>query len=148
MPSSTAAVAAAGVNQPLTVWLMAAVFPMWSALAGFPAPGRGDCTYAAGMLVSERIGQFFLEDDAGRDRLEYTEYGSGDRWVVLLHGQLMPRRMRMVDGGRLVEESESPTPALAGDAAARKAAGAAQDAGEARAAAAEAASATDDEGTS
>ena len=45
------------------------------------------------MLVSERIGQFFLESDAGRDRLEYTEYGSGDSWVVLLHGQLMPRRM-------------------------------------------------------
>ena len=45
------------------------------------------------MLVSERIGQFFMDDDAGRDRLEYTEYGSGERWVVLLHGQLMPRRM-------------------------------------------------------
>ncbi len=45
------------------------------------------------MLVSERIGQFFLEDENGRDRLEYTEYGSGERWVVLLHGQLMPRRM-------------------------------------------------------
>jgi pimeloyl-ACP methyl ester carboxylesterase len=45
-------------------------------------------------LVSERIGQFFVESDAGRDRLEYTEYGSGDRWVVLLHGQLMPRRMQ------------------------------------------------------
>jgi pimeloyl-ACP methyl ester carboxylesterase len=40
-------------------------------------------------LVSERIGQFFL----GEDRLEYTEYGAGDRWVVLIHGQLMPRRM-------------------------------------------------------
>ncbi|MGH3371988.1 MAG: alpha/beta fold hydrolase [Nocardioidaceae bacterium] len=40
-------------------------------------------------LVSERIGQFFLDDD----RLEYTEYGSGEAWVVLLHGQLMPRRM-------------------------------------------------------
>jgi len=40
-------------------------------------------------LVSERIGQFFWDGD----RLEYTEYGSGDRWVVLLHGQLMPRRM-------------------------------------------------------
>ena len=40
-------------------------------------------------LVSERIGQFFVEGD----RLEYTEYGAGDRWVVLLHGQLMPRRM-------------------------------------------------------
>lgn len=46
------------------------------------------------MLVSERIGQFFITDpDSGRDRLEYTEYGSGDSWVVLLHGQLMPRRM-------------------------------------------------------
>ncbi len=42
------------------------------------------------MLVSERIGQFFLEEG---DRLEYTEYGGGDSWVVLLHGQLMPRRM-------------------------------------------------------
>ncbi|MGZ4495350.1 MAG: alpha/beta fold hydrolase [Nocardioides sp.] len=40
-------------------------------------------------LVSERIGQFFLDGD----RLEYTEYGGGDRWVVLVHGQLMPRRM-------------------------------------------------------
>lgn len=46
------------------------------------------------MLVSERIGQFFLETDTGRDRLEYTQYGSGDRWVVLLHGLLMPRRMQ------------------------------------------------------
>jgi pimeloyl-ACP methyl ester carboxylesterase len=45
------------------------------------------------MLVSERIGQFFVESDSGRDRLEYTEFGSGDAWVVLLHGQLMPRRM-------------------------------------------------------
>ena len=41
------------------------------------------------VLVSERVGQFFL----GHDRLEYTEYGSGDQWVVLVHGQLMPRRM-------------------------------------------------------
>ena len=40
-------------------------------------------------LVSERVGQFFIDGD----RLEYTEYGSGDHWVVLLHGQLMPRRM-------------------------------------------------------
>jgi pimeloyl-ACP methyl ester carboxylesterase len=46
------------------------------------------------MLVSERIGQFFLESEAGRDRLEYTEYGAGDSWVVLVHGQLMPRRMQ------------------------------------------------------
>ena len=42
------------------------------------------------MLVSERIGQFFLDEG---DRLEYTEYGGGESWVVLLHGQLMPRRM-------------------------------------------------------
>ncbi|MDN5893859.1 MAG: alpha/beta hydrolase [Nocardioides sp.] len=40
-------------------------------------------------LVSERIGQFFV----GEDRLEYTEYGAGERLVVLLHGQLMLRRM-------------------------------------------------------
>lgn len=45
------------------------------------------------MLVSERIGQFFVDHAGGRDRLEYTEYGGGDQWVVLLHGQLMPRRM-------------------------------------------------------
>ncbi len=41
------------------------------------------------LLVSERVGQFFIDDD----RLEYTEYGSGDRWVVLVPGQLMPRAM-------------------------------------------------------
>ena len=41
-------------------------------------------------LVSERIGQFFHDGH----RLEYTEYGAGDSWVVLLHGQLMPRRMQ------------------------------------------------------
>lgn len=46
------------------------------------------------MLVSERIGQFFLDAGSGRDRLEYTEYGAGDAWVVLVHGQLMPRRMQ------------------------------------------------------
>ena len=40
-------------------------------------------------LVSERLRQFFSDGH----RLEYTEYGSGDRWVVLLHSQLMPRRM-------------------------------------------------------
>jgi pimeloyl-ACP methyl ester carboxylesterase len=45
------------------------------------------------MLVSERIGQFFLDTESGRDRLEYTEYGGGESWVVLVHGQLMPRRM-------------------------------------------------------
>lgn len=40
-------------------------------------------------LVSERVGQLVLDGD----RLEYTEFGGGDQWVVLLHGQLMPRRM-------------------------------------------------------
>ncbi len=40
-------------------------------------------------LVSERIGQLFHDGH----RLEFTEYGGGERWVVLLHGQLMPRRM-------------------------------------------------------
>jgi pimeloyl-ACP methyl ester carboxylesterase len=45
------------------------------------------------MLVSERVGQFFYDSGSGRERLEYTEYGAGSHWVVLLHGQLMPRRM-------------------------------------------------------
>ncbi|MGH3330315.1 MAG: alpha/beta fold hydrolase [Nocardioidaceae bacterium] len=40
-------------------------------------------------LVSERIGQLFIEGD----RMEYTEYGSGESWVVLVHAQLAPRRM-------------------------------------------------------
>lgn len=46
------------------------------------------------MLVSERIGQLFVETEAGRDRLEFTEYGAGDAWVVLLPAELMPRRMQ------------------------------------------------------
>ena len=46
------------------------------------------------MLVSERIGQFFVTSASGRDRLEFTEYGAGDAWVVLLPGELMPRRMQ------------------------------------------------------
>jgi pimeloyl-ACP methyl ester carboxylesterase len=41
------------------------------------------------VLVAERIGEL----DFHGHRLEYTEYGAGDRVVVLLHGQLMPRRM-------------------------------------------------------
>ena len=46
------------------------------------------------MLVSERIGQFFVAHPAGhRERLEYTEYGSGDHWVVLLPAPLLTRRM-------------------------------------------------------
>src|SRR5690348_7874420 len=45
------------------------------------------------MLVSERIGQFFLESRVGRDRLEFTEYGAGDAWVVLVPAELLPRRM-------------------------------------------------------
>lgn len=48
-------------------------------------------------LVSERVGQFFHDGH----RLEYTEYGSGERWVVLVHGQLMPRRMHQPLARRL-----------------------------------------------
>lgn len=48
-------------------------------------------------LVSERIGQFFAEDH----RLEYTEYGAGDRWVVLVPGHLMSRRMHQPLARRL-----------------------------------------------
>ncbi|RNL79693.1 alpha/beta fold hydrolase [Nocardioides marmorisolisilvae] len=40
-------------------------------------------------LVSERIGQLFVDDF----RIEFTEYGGGSSWVVLVPGQLMPRRM-------------------------------------------------------
>jgi len=40
-------------------------------------------------LVSERIGQYFCHDR----RIEFTEYGGGSSWVVLVPGQLMPRRM-------------------------------------------------------
>ena len=40
-------------------------------------------------MVSERVGQFFVDGH----RLEFTEYGGGDHWVVLVHGQLMLRRM-------------------------------------------------------
>ncbi|NUR05924.1 MAG: alpha/beta fold hydrolase [Nocardioidaceae bacterium] len=50
-------------------------------MAGYP---RGVVT-----LVSERVGQVFVDGH----RLEYTEYGAGDQWVVLLHAQLFPRRM-------------------------------------------------------
>lgn len=46
------------------------------------------------MLVSERVGQLFFDSGSGRERLEYTEYGGGPHWVVLLHSQLMPRRMQ------------------------------------------------------
>jgi pimeloyl-ACP methyl ester carboxylesterase len=46
------------------------------------------------MWVSEKIGQFFVASEGGRDRLEFTEYGAGDAWVVLLPGELMPRRMQ------------------------------------------------------
>ncbi|MDN4174440.1 alpha/beta fold hydrolase [Nocardioides sp. SOB77] len=56
------------------------------------------------MLVSERIGQFFVEGDSGRDRLEFTEYGAGDAWVVLVHGQLMNRRMHAPLARRLAAE--------------------------------------------
>jgi pimeloyl-ACP methyl ester carboxylesterase len=38
-------------------------------------------------LVSERVGQTFH----GGHRLEYTEHGAGDRWVVLLSSRLAPR---------------------------------------------------------
>ena len=65
----------------------------------WPFRGRRSPTMPE-MLVSERIGQFFLDGESGRDRLEYTEYGAGDAWVVLLHGQLMPRRMHAAAGPR------------------------------------------------
>ncbi|HET7689729.1 MAG TPA: alpha/beta hydrolase [Nocardioidaceae bacterium] len=57
------------------------------------------------LLVSERVGQFFVDEH----RLEYTEYGSGGRWVVLVPGQLVPRslhqrlaRVLAADGAHVV----------------------------------------------
>jgi len=41
------------------------------------------------VLVSERVGDLTYEGH----RLEYTDFGAGDEPVVLLHGQLMSRRM-------------------------------------------------------
>ena len=52
------------------------------------------------MLVSEHIGQFFFEGA----RLEYTEYGAGDRVLILMHGQLMPRRMHDPLARRIASE--------------------------------------------
>jgi len=71
---------------------------------GFERAARGVGPYASGMLVSERIGQFFLDSDGGRDRLEYTADGSGEEWVVLLHGKLMPRGMHEPLARRLAAE--------------------------------------------
>ncbi|NPC98325.1 alpha/beta fold hydrolase [Nocardioides sp. zg-DK7169] len=56
------------------------------------------------MVVSERIGQLFLEHDGGRDRLEYTEYGAGPAWVVLLPAPLVPRRMHQRLARTLAEQ--------------------------------------------
>lgn len=55
-------------------------------------------------LVTERIGHLFVESTSGRDRLEYTEYGTGERWVVLLHGLLMPRSLQQPLARRLASE--------------------------------------------
>lgn len=40
----------------------------------------------------------------GRDRIDYTEFGSGDSWVVLIHGLLMPRKMHEPLATALAEE--------------------------------------------
>lgn len=44
-------------------------------------------------LASEMVGQFFVDSQRGRDRIEFTEYGSGDAWVVLVPPLLVPRRV-------------------------------------------------------
>jgi len=51
-------------------------------------------------LVSESIGQYFHDGH----RIEYTEYGSGERWVILVHGQLMTRRMHQPLARRLAAD--------------------------------------------
>jgi pimeloyl-ACP methyl ester carboxylesterase len=52
------------------------------------------------MLVSERVSHFFFEGS----RLEFTESGAGDRVVVLIHSQLMPRTMHDPLARRLAAE--------------------------------------------
>ena len=62
------------------------------------------------MLVSERVGEFFFEGA----RLEYTEFGSGDRVVILLHAQLFARRMHEPLARRIAAEGyrvDHPRPA-------------------------------------
>ena len=44
-------------------------------------------------LASEQVGQVFVEGRRGRDRLEFTEYGAGDAWVVLVPPLLVSRRV-------------------------------------------------------
>ncbi|MBM9460288.1 alpha/beta fold hydrolase [Nocardioides sp. zg-536] len=44
-------------------------------------------------LASEGNRQFFIECRRGRERLEFTEHGSGDAWVVLLPPLLVPRQV-------------------------------------------------------
>lgn len=44
-------------------------------------------------LASEMVGQYFIQSKRGRDRLEFTEYGGGDAWVVLVPPLLVPRRV-------------------------------------------------------
>ncbi|WP_235531209.1 MULTISPECIES: alpha/beta fold hydrolase [unclassified Nocardioides] len=44
-------------------------------------------------LASEMVGQCFIEGPRGRDRLEFTEYGGGDAWVVLVPPLLVSRRV-------------------------------------------------------
>ncbi len=44
-------------------------------------------------LASEQVGQYFVESARGRDRLEFTEYGAGEAWVVLVPPLLLPRRV-------------------------------------------------------
>jgi len=89
--------------------------------------------------TGQAIHELFLE--LNRER--------GSTLLVVTHNpelaQLMPRRMRMVDGGRLVEESDKSAYrtvddlSLSGEAAARKAAGEAENASGVKAAAANAA---------
>jgi pimeloyl-ACP methyl ester carboxylesterase len=44
------------------------------------------------ILVSEQVGQVLWRTERGHDRLEFTEYGAGDSWVVLLPFPLQSRR--------------------------------------------------------
>ncbi len=48
---------------------------------------------ARAALASEKVGQIFVEGRRGRDRLEFSEYGAGDAWVVLVPPLLVPRQV-------------------------------------------------------
>lgn len=75
---------------------------MRNAASGSPAPhdGSARATRALALAPLELAGAFTWDDF----RLEYTEYGRGDKVVVLTHGLLMTRRLHRELARRLARE--------------------------------------------